>query len=89
MTLLTLIFSACILRESFNFSLPHFDSQYRSAIVFHNAEQEEAAKRSKEKQQMSGKFTREIVTEITPASEYYLAEDYHQPYFEKRGRHHI
>jgi len=72
-----------------NRQYPEFDSQYRSAIFFHNAEQEEAAKRSKEKQQMSGKFTREIVTEITPASEYYLAEDYHQQYFEKRGRHQI
>lgn len=64
---------------------PEFDSQYRSAIFFHNAEQEEAARRSKEKLQMSGKFTRDIVTEITPASEYYLAEDYHQQYYEKRG----
>ena len=68
-----------------NRQYPDFSSQYRSAIFFYNAEQEEAARLSKEKLQMSGKFTRDIVTEIRPASEYYLAEDYHQQYYEKRA----
>ncbi|MCH7923204.1 MAG: peptide-methionine (S)-S-oxide reductase, partial [Nitrospinae bacterium] len=49
------------------------------------AEQEAAANKSKEKIQSSGRFTRDIVTEITPASQYYKAEDYHQQYLEKRG----
>jgi peptide-methionine (S)-S-oxide reductase len=65
---------------------PDRGEQYRSVIFFHNAEQEEAAKRSKEKLQMSGKFDRDIVTEITPAGEYYLATEEHQQYFEKKAR---
>lgn len=65
---------------------PDRGEQYRSVIFFHNAEQEEAAKRSKEKLQMSGKFDRNIVTEITPAGEYYLATEEHQQYFEKKAR---
>ena len=65
---------------------PDRGEQYRSVIFFHNAEQEKAAKRSKEKLQMSGKFDRDIVTEITPAGEYYLAAEEHQQYFEKKAR---
>ncbi len=66
---------------------PDRGEQYRSVIFFHNVEQEKAAKESKEKLQMSGRFTKDITTEIKPALEYYLAEDYHQQYFERRGRH--
>ena len=71
---------------------PDVGSQYRSAIFFLTPEQEEAAKTSKEALQASGRFRRPIVTEITPAGEFYLAEDYHQQYVEKReqglGRRH-
>lgn len=56
-------------------------TQYRSAIFFHTPEQEAAAHTSKEKAQE--RFKRPIVTEITPASEFYRAEEYHQRYFEK------
>ncbi len=66
---------------------PDIGSQYRSAIFFHNAEQEAAAKASKERLQSSGQYKNPIVTEITPASEFYKAEEYHQQYFEKRGGH--
>ncbi|MCZ6557693.1 MAG: peptide-methionine (S)-S-oxide reductase [SAR324 cluster bacterium] len=41
---------------------------------------------SKEAAQRSGRFEREIMTEITPASQFYMAEDYHQLYFQKRAR---
>lgn len=61
--------------------------QYRSVIFFHNAQQEEAAKESKAKLQISGRFERDIVTEIKEASEYYLASEEHQQYFEKKGKH--
>ncbi|HEV2909253.1 MAG TPA: peptide-methionine (S)-S-oxide reductase MsrA [Candidatus Eremiobacteraceae bacterium] len=64
---------------------PDYGTQYRSAIFFHTPEQEAIAKRSKEEAQRSGRFKRPIVTEITPASKFYEAEDYHQRYFEKRG----
>jgi peptide-methionine (S)-S-oxide reductase len=67
---------------------PDIGSQYRSAIFVHSPEQESAAKASKEKLQASGKFSRPIVTEITPAKQFYRAEDYHQQYLEKRGLSH-
>ncbi len=58
-----------------------FGSQYRSAIFFHSPEQEAAAHASKEKAQE--RFRKPIVTEITSASEFYRAEEYHQRYFER------
>ena len=71
---------------SLNRQGPDRGEQYRSVIFFHNPQQEEAAKRSKEKLQMSGRFDKDIVTEIKPAKEYYLAAEEHQQYFEKKGR---
>lgn len=64
---------------------PDIGTQYRSAIFFHSPEQEAAATASKQKLQSSGRYQKSIVTEITPASEFYHAEDYHQQYFEKCG----
>lgn len=60
-------------------------TQYRSAIFFHSPEQEAAARVSKTKLDASGKFRNAIVTEITPASAFWKAEDYHQKYLFKRG----
>ncbi|MGI8827370.1 MAG: peptide-methionine (S)-S-oxide reductase MsrA [Chloroflexota bacterium] len=62
-----------------------FGSQYRSAIFFHSPDQESTARKSKEERQPQGHFKRKIVTEITPASMFYPAEDYHQQYLAKRG----
>ena len=64
---------------------PDVGTQYRSAIFFYTPEQEIAAKASREKLQQSGRWREPIVTEISPASEFYPAEEYHQHYFEKRG----
>lgn len=64
---------------------PDFGTQYRSAIFFHSPEQEAVARKSKEQAQASGRFRRPIVTEISPASAFYRAEEYHQRYLEKRG----
>ncbi len=64
---------------------PDEGTQYRSAIFFHNVEQEKLAKASKEKLRESGKYRRPIVTEIAPASEFWRAEEYHQQYYEKCG----
>jgi peptide-methionine (S)-S-oxide reductase len=64
---------------------PDIGTQYRSAIFFHDAEQEAEAREAKAAFEKSGVFRRPIVTQIVPASEFYRAEDYHQQYFEKQG----
>jgi peptide-methionine (S)-S-oxide reductase len=61
-----------------------FGSQYRSAIFYHGADQQELAIASREAEQQSRR--RQIVTEIAPASAFYRAEEYHQRYLEKHGR---
>lgn len=67
---------------------PDVGTQYRSAIFFHAPEQKAAAIASREKLQNSGRYKNPISTEITPASQFYRAEDYHQQYVEKRGSAH-
>jgi peptide-methionine (S)-S-oxide reductase len=69
----------------FNRQGPDVGTQYRSAIFFHTPEQKAAAEASKARLQASGRYSRPIATEITPASEFYRAEEYHQQYLEKRG----
>lgn len=64
---------------------PDFGTQYRTAIFFHSPEQEAAAKKSRAALEASGKLRRTIATEITPASTFYRAEEYHQKYLQKRG----
>ncbi|MEE9139422.1 MAG: peptide-methionine (S)-S-oxide reductase MsrA [Alphaproteobacteria bacterium] len=64
---------------------PDVGEQYRSAIFFDDAEQEAAARASKERLEASGRYGRPIVTEITPAGAFYGAEEHHQQYLEKRG----
>ena len=58
--------------------------QYRSVIFYHDKKQEEIARKSKHQLENSGKFQQSIVTQIKPASPYYLAEDYHQQYLLKQ-----
>ena len=65
---------------------PDIGSQYRSAIFTHSPEQDRAARASMERLAESGAFGRPIATEIVPAGPFYMAEDYHQRYLEKRGR---
>lgn len=57
-------------------------TQYRSGIFYHNQEQKEKAEKYKAELNKSGAFDRPIVTEITPFSQFYPAEGYHQQYFE-------
>ncbi len=59
--------------------------QYRSAIFFHTAQQEAAARKSKQDLEDSGRIAKPIVTEITPASIVHKAEEYHQQYLAKRS----
>ncbi|MGF1540863.1 MAG: peptide-methionine (S)-S-oxide reductase MsrA [Pleurocapsa sp.] len=58
--------------------------QYRSVIFYHTLEQEKIARKSRQQLQLSGKCDRDIVTEIRPASDYYLADEYHQQYLAKQ-----
>lgn len=65
---------------------PDFGRQYRSAIFYHSDAQRQAAETSKQRLADSGSLRRAIVTELTPAAEFWRAEEYHQQYLEKRGR---
>lgn len=57
-------------------------TQYRSGVFYHDQEQKEKAEKYKAELDKSGAFDKPIVTEITAASKFYPAEDYHQQYFE-------
>lgn len=70
---------------SLNRQGPDVGTQYRSAIFYHTSEQKRLAAESKARLEQSGRFRKPVVTEITEASAFYPAEDYHQRYLEKRG----
>lgn len=57
-------------------------TQYRSAIFYYNDEQKKEAEEIKDEVQKSGKVKGTIVTEITQATTFYPAEDYHQGYLD-------
>lgn len=57
--------------------------QYRTAIFFHNEEQRRLAETSKDQLNNSGKYEKEIVTEIIQAGPFYKAEEYHQDFYKK------
>jgi len=61
--------------------------QYRSAVFYHDEEQKRLAEKSKKALNISGKFTRPVVTEILKATNFYAAEDYHQDYYKKNPSH--
>jgi len=58
-------------------------SQYRSAIFYHGEEQRRVALQSKAALEKNKPFRGAIVTEISPAGEFYAAEEYHQHYYKK------
>ena len=62
---------------------PDVGSQYRSAVFYLNKEQKETAE--KVKKEIEQKIGKKVATEITNASTFYPAEEYHQQYFKKRG----
>ena len=57
-------------------------TQYRSAIFYHNKKQKEIAEKSKKELEKEGAYKEPIITEITPFSNFYVAEDYHKNYYE-------
>ncbi len=56
--------------------------QYRSVIFYHNEEQKKTAEESLKETEASGLWDDPIVTTIEPLTNYYVAENYHQNYFE-------
>lgn len=56
-------------------------TQYRSAVFYHSGKQKKEAEESLKKHNSSEQFKNKIVTEITEASEFYPAENYHHDYF--------
>ncbi len=83
--LLQIFFSVAHDPTQLNRQGPDRGTQYRSAIFYHDQAQNEAAKAAKEQWNAKGRFSSPIVTEITPASTFYRAEEYHQRYLEKHG----
>jgi peptide-methionine (S)-S-oxide reductase len=71
---------------SLNRQGPDRGEQYRSVIFYHTPQQAQLARQSQSKQEHSGQYDKPIVTQIQPASTYWLADASHQQYFEKRGR---
>lgn len=64
---------------------PDVGTQYRSAIFYHSPEQQITAELSKRNLEQSRKYNKKIVTEITKATTFYPAEEYHQQYLAKHG----
>ena len=79
------VFWSCHDPTTLNRQGPDVGEQYRSAIFFHNAEQEAVARASKERLQNSGMYEKNVVTQIVSASQFYKAEEYHQKYYAKCG----
>lgn len=60
-------------------------TQYRSGVFYHSEDQRKLAEEYKEKLNKAGAFKSPIVTEITKAGEFYVAENYHQDYYNLHG----
>jgi len=68
---------------------PDVGEQYRSAIFYHNERQRDLATKSRDRLRDSDRFrNRTVVTQIVPAAEFWMAEEYHQKYLQKRGMTH-
>ena len=60
--------------------------QYRSGIWYHSEEQKRIAEETIARIEREGLYRGAIVTEVTPASTFWIAEDYHQDYFVNNPR---
>ncbi len=60
-------------------------TQYRSAVFYHSDEQKRAAEEVIRKLEAEKIFGAKIVTEVVPATQFHMAEDYHQEYFQRVG----
>jgi peptide-methionine (S)-S-oxide reductase len=64
---------------------PDAGSQYRSVIFYHDQEQRQIAEQVKSELDGSGRYRYSIVTQIVPAQDFYIAEEYHQDYYAKHS----
>jgi peptide-methionine (S)-S-oxide reductase len=62
-----------------------YGTQYRSVVFYHNDEQKKLAEKYKAEINKSGAYPGPIVTEISPFTAFYPAEDYHQNYYNENG----
>jgi peptide-methionine (S)-S-oxide reductase len=76
-------FWSCHNPTTLNRQGPDIGTQYRSAIFYYDDAQRDAAEHSKLAK--SNDLANPIVTQIEAAGEFFIAEDYHQQYFEKQG----
>jgi peptide-methionine (S)-S-oxide reductase len=60
-------------------------TQYRSSVFYHNEEQKQIAQEIIQDLDKSGAYPSKIVTQLEPYAEYYVAENYHQNYFNQNG----
>lgn len=60
---------------------PDIGAQYRSAIFYNNEEEKQQAESYIQKLNESGKYSKPVVTEISPYESFWVAEDYHQDYY--------
>ncbi len=64
---------------------PDWGSQYRSVIFTHSEAQADTARSKVAELNATGSFRKPLVTQVTPATSFWKAEEYHQKYLEKRG----
>jgi len=64
---------------------PDFGSQYRSAVFWHDSEQQQEAEKKIAKLDASGKWQDPVVTQVVEADKFWRAEEYHQRYLEKNS----
>jgi peptide-methionine (S)-S-oxide reductase len=60
-------------------------TQYRSSVFYHNDEQKQITEDVIQELDAAGAYTNKIVTQLEPFTEFYVAEDYHQNYFNDNG----
>ena len=79
------IFWRCHDPTTLNRQGPDRGEQYRSVIFYHRPEQATAAQASKAKLMATGTYPEPIVTQIKPATDYWLATEDHQQYLAKKS----
>lgn len=65
---------------------PDIGTQYRSVVFYHTPDQKRLTIKKIDEFNHLGTYGKQVVTKVTPAGEYWAAEDYHQKYLHKRGQ---